>query len=90
MRNIVHMDEYLKIEERMRFLRALNTIGKHFNHEGVEAFWLENGIPDGADDGELLDIASDDESFRCAVRAFEECVSSEEFSSADGFYFVYS
>lgn len=73
--------------ERLEFLRALNTIGKHFNHESVEAYWLMHGLPDGCTDDDLIEIADDEDAFRWAVRAFEDCVSSEEFASGDGFYF---
>ena len=81
--------EYKRVNARVEFLRALRTIGKHFNNEIVEEYWLQNGLSDDCDEDEILGTALNDEWFRSTVHAFENCVSSEEFASSDGFYFYY-
>lgn len=47
-----------------------NTIG---DDEITCDIWLAEGVPDGWDDEDLIDIAADDELWNCVVNCFAEC-----------------
>lgn len=62
------------VEMRIVFLEQFNyyihnVIGDDF----ITEYWYVYGIPDGADAGDILEIASDDDIWLDVVKAFEKC-----------------
>lgn len=53
------MTSTMQRKERFEALKAMNTLAKLMNDEGFYNHWI-SVIPDGADDDELEEIATDD------------------------------
>jgi hypothetical protein len=62
------------IKERAKLLAEMDDIVRHLDDESACMCWLENGIPDGAEEDELEGIASSDESMSDITRLFAALV----------------
>lgn len=63
------------VQERMEFLKKLDTIIRYINDEEFHDVWFTY-FPDGADKYDLEYIASDDEMFNETCSIFSRCISS--------------
>ena len=61
---------------RVRLLREMDEyVRSHIGDEIITCnLWLSTGVPDGADNQDFRDIASDDELWLDCVKTFAKCV----------------
>ena len=59
----------MRVDFLKQFSKYIETIGD----ESIIDYWLRYGVPDGADDDMLNDIASDDDNWLSIVITFSEC-----------------
>lgn len=63
------------IKMRARMVRMMDTYVRDvIGDEVITMFWLENAVPDGADDIEILEDVADDDIFEEWVAAFKTCL----------------
>lgn len=62
------------INSRAAFLEQFDEyIRENIDDEEIFDYWLEQGVPDGADIDELVEIAKDEELWFDCVIAFAKC-----------------
>lgn len=62
------------ISMRFNFLKQFRDyVFNEIGDEDIIEYWLMYGIPDGADDDELINIASDEDDWYNMVNAFAKC-----------------
>lgn len=59
-----------KQQDNIELLHAMETVMRSMNHEDAIEGWLMCGVPDGADERNYEDIASDDELMDSACACF--------------------
>lgn len=65
---------------RKDFLRQMDDYVKDMiGDETITQEWLSNGLPDGYDDIDLEEIASDDELWLDCVKCFASCCKAADF-----------
>lgn len=73
------------VELRAKFLKQMDDyVRDSIGDETITDYWLSMGLPDGADDDEIREIAEDDEEWVEMVEAFAYCLRmEEEFEEGD-------
>lgn len=66
------------IERRVSQLRAMDDFVRSCNDEELIFVWLTYGVPDGWDESDLIEIASDEEMFTDCVKAFKAIVKNDD------------
>ena len=66
------------IERRVSQLRAMDDFVRYCNDEELIYDWLTFGVPDGWDESDLIEIASDEEMFDDCVNAFKAIVKNDD------------
>ena len=75
------------ISERACFLEMFDEyIRKNIDDEELFDYWLERGVPDGADVEMLREIAEDEDSWIGCVRAFKICCEIAGVLAQDAFF----
>lgn len=73
------------MNRREKILIGMNEIIMSLNNENKMDAWLSCGVPDGADDEYIKDMANDDEEFKWCVSLFLDIVR-EKGVWQDGLY----
>ena len=76
-------DREMKARETM--LLGMNEIVMHLNNEDAMTPWLYGGVPDGADEEEIREMALDDDTFYCCTSCFLR-IMSRKSAYEDGLY----
>jgi hypothetical protein len=60
-------------------------VREHLDDENYFMAWLELGVPDGADEEELMEIAGDEEDFNRITRVFSDLIINfaDEYGTGD-------
>ena len=75
-----------KTVARTNALKAMHLLASHFNDEELESAWTSFGVPDGATDEEIEEIAGPEETFEACADLFAKLVSGKQFAES-GFCF---
>ena len=61
----------IKVEDRITELHQMHDEIIDYGDEALMMYWFEEGVPDGADETDFVDIAMDEELWSEAVAAYE-------------------
>ena len=61
----------IKVEDRIVELHQMHDEIIDYGDEALMMYWFEEGVPDGADETDFVDIAMDEELWSGAVAAYE-------------------
>lgn len=59
-----------KVQRNFELLKAMETVVRSMNNDEAIEPWLMCGVPDGADDDEIMEMAADDDSMEWACASF--------------------
>ena len=61
----------IKVADRITELHQMHDEIIDYGDEALMMYWFEEGVPDGADEMDFVDIAMDEELWSGAVAAYE-------------------
>ena len=73
-------------QERIKVLKAMDTIARCLNDEEVFEAWLVDGVPDGTETDEDFELYTDDETFADIMDSFAHLMGvalGEDWKDAD-------